>query len=541
MQIKDATFVIVDLETTGVRASHDRILEIGAVKVRSDTVEDTFQTLIDPGCRIPRRITQITGITPADIAGEPEVSAVLPDFIEFAGDAVFVAHNCTFDWNFIRAELDRAGLPPLKNQKLCTLRLARRLLPGLPSRSLGNLIQFFELQPDSRHRALSDALATRQILDRLLSRLEKQYEITDMQGLLRFQNTRYANRRGNQQHIREDRLKELPHSPGVYRMLGKSGRLLYVGKARMLSERVRTYFAGREGHDAHVRRMIQQVREIDWIQTGTELEALLLESKLIKEHTPPFNRAGRTYRQRPFLRLGEIADAGWVTLVEHIRSDGAKYYGPMASRKEAILLARAMVALYGVSSDSFQPPERTGVALGAVRIGGPLTREGFLNAIDFLEGEASDALAVTERGMHEASRRQEYELAAQLRDNQAVMESVDMRPNFLRTALLERTGAVLYVQKDSMEIHFMAHGIPVAHIIWPCDQEILDAAKAKFYSQVHQPPDRLSLQQVDAIRILGSWMFREREHISVLVLSAGDSFPTFEEALESSLHQFYPE
>ena len=544
MQIKDATFVIVDLETTGTRMSHDRILEIGAVKVRSDTVEDTFNTLVDPMRRISRRITRLTGITPADVFGEPEVLEVLPDFVEFIGDAVFVAHNCVFDWKFIDAELSRAGLPALKNQRLCTARLARRLLSGLPSRSLESLISFFELRPDSRHRALSDALATQQVFARLLNRLEKQHGITELEELLRYQNTRYVKRGGNQHkhdYIRQNRFKELPSSAGVYRMIGKGGKLLYVGKARVLSERVRSYFAGTEGHATHIRKMVRQIHEIDWTQTETELEALLLESRLIKEHVPPFNKAGRTYRQQPFLRLGKIANSNWVTLIEHIRADGARHYGPMASRQEAVFVARALVSLYGVASDSFRSLGRTGMGLEAARIGAPLTDEGFLHAIDFLEGKNSDALATLERSIYAASEAQEYEVAAQRRDSLAIMRTIHARPYFLRTPLLERRGAVLYPWKNKIEVHFMAYGAPVAHIVWPCDQQILDAAKTEFHNQMCRPPDRLSMQQVDAIRLFGSWMFRERENVSVLVPSAEEASSTFDATLESLLHELCPD
>lgn len=542
MRIKDAEFVIVDLETTGMHANQDQILEIGAVRVKGNKVEDTFERLVDPGCEVSWRITQITGITTADVCGQPQVAEVLPDFVEFVGNAIFVAHNVAFDWKFIASELSRAGLPALKNQTLCTVRLARRLLKGLPSRSLESLIKHFDINPGDRHRALSDACATQEVLTQLLLMLERQHEITELDELLHFQNIPYAKNPADQQrleHIRKNYLKKLPHSPGVYQMLRKDGKLLYIGKARVLSERVRSHFTGTEGHAQHIRAMIRQVHDIEWTQTETELEALLLESRLIKEHIPPFNKAGRKHRSRTFLRLGEISNSSWVILTKHVRADGARHYGPMATHKEATHLAQVLVSLYGASPNAFRSSEQDGIGLESSRIGGPLTEEGFVCAIAFLEGRDTQALSLLESRMKEASQVQKYERAAQIRDELEFMKTIHSRPHFLCTALLERTGAVLYTLKGKIEIHFMAYGFPIAHAVWPCDPDTFNAVKSIFHERVLYPPDRLTMQQVDAITVLGAWMFKERESISVLPLTSNGSRSEFDAALEEMLDQIH--
>ncbi len=538
MKIKDAKFVIVDVETTGMQAQQDRIIEIGAVRMQAEVVEATFATLVDPDCRIPRQITRITGIKPSDVIGAPQAFQVLPDFVEFMEDAIFVAHNCSFDSKFIAAELNRARLPALPNKRLCTVRLARRLLPGLPSRSLGSLIKFFELDPSDRHRALSDAIATQQVLTRLLKKLEIQYEITDLEDLLHFQNRRYKRTTANQMRqarVLECLKDELPASPGIYQMKSREGKLLYIGKAKVLSERVRSYFSGTEGHASHIREMVRKVHDVKWKTTSTEVEAILLESQLIKEYTPPFNKVGRAYHHRSFLRLGSIANAGWVTLIKHIRADGARHYGPFASRNEAILLAQAIVALYGDSPDSFRTPERVGVGLETAQIGGPLTNEGFSQAIAFLEGRDPNVLKALAHQIQEASMAQEYELAAQRHKWLKVMELIYARPSFMRTALLDRTGAVLYTMEDKTEIHFMAYGCPVAHVVWPCDDDLFHSSKAEFHARAKHSPERLSVQQVDAISLLGMWMFKELKYISVLPMRPDDLPSEFDATLEALL------
>lgn len=542
MRIEDAEFVVVDVETTGLRADHDRIIEIGAVRVKGHEPDDVFAHLVDPECMVPGRITQITGITTNDVLGQPKMSEVLPDFIEFLGDAVFVAHYAKFDWGFIQAALHRAELPPLQNRTLCTVRLARRLLRGLPSRSLGSLIKHFGLPADRLHRARSDAFATQGVLVRLLRMLERQHEITDLEEVLHFQNAPYKKSAAGQERLEEIRkhyLSKLPDLPGVYRMRRKDGKLLYIGKARLLSERVRSYFAGTESQPKHIRAMIRQIHDIKWTETGTELEALLLESCLIKEHVPPYNKAAKEYRNQPFLRLGKISSANWVTLIEHVRADGAKHYGPMANRKEAIHLAQLLVSLYGASPESFRSPRRLGIGLETARIGGPLTEDGFLRAVEILEGHGTQVLSALETRMQEASRAKEYELAAKFRDWLEIVKRIHSRPQFLRTPLLERTGAAIHTFKGKIEVHFMACGVPVAHSKWPCDQNAFNQVKATFHERVLDAPDRLSRQQMDAVRVLGAWMFRERAGITVLPLAIGGSLPEFDAALEAVLDQMH--
>lgn len=540
MEIKDAEFVIVDLETTGMRADQDRILEIGAVKVRAGQVQDTFEQLVDPECTVTRRISQITGIQPTDAFGQPKISEVLPDFVEFLGAAVFVAHNSKFDWKFIKAELRRADLPMLKNRTLCTVRLARRILTGLPSKSLRSLVKYFHIQDHHAHRGLSDALATQQVLTRLLDRLKNEHKITELEDVLHFQNAHYVRNAAGWkrlEHIRENYLNKLPESPGVYRMLKKDGKLLYIGKAGVLRDRVRSYFVGIESRAKHIRAMTLQVYGIEWEETATELEALLLESRSIKEHVPPFNKAAKEYRNRPFLRLGEISNSGWITLIEHVRADGSKHYGPMGSRKEAIHLTEMLVFLYGESPDSFQTQARLGVGLESSRIGGRLTEEGFQCANALLEGRDSDVMATLKSRMIQASESQEYECAAKIRDWLEVMNAIHSRPHFFRIPLLERTGAVIYMFDGKIEIHFMAYGIPIAHTVWPCDQNIFKKVKSSFHKETLHQPSRLTMQQVDAISVLAAWMFKQRNRITVLPLTASGSPAEFDAALGKMIDQ----
>ena len=172
----------------------------------------------------------------------------------------------------------------------------------------------------------------------------------------------------------------------------------------------------------------------------------------------------------------------------------------------------------------------------AAQIGGALTEQGYAHAIAFLEGQNSDALTQMEKHMNEASKSMLYELAAKRRDWLTVMEKICVRPHFLRTALLERTGAIINELNVKTEVHFMAYGAPVAHLVWPCNQELFHTACTEFYDKVLDPPERISMQRVEAISLLGTWIFKERDHIKVLPLGANEDLQAFGKSLESLLH-----
>ncbi|MEL6973297.1 MAG: 3'-5' exonuclease, partial [Bacteroidota bacterium] len=156
---KDQRFAIVDVETTGGRASRDKITEIGIVLYDGQEIIDTYQSLINPNTYIPAGIVQLTGITQDMVREAPLFHEIARNIVEFTEGAIFVAHNVRFDYGFLREEFKRLGYTYSRKQ-LCTVRLSRKAFPGLPSYSLENLIRHFGIPTDARHRALADALAT---------------------------------------------------------------------------------------------------------------------------------------------------------------------------------------------------------------------------------------------------------------------------------------------------------------------------------------------------------------------------------------------
>ncbi|TDI71817.1 MAG: DNA polymerase III subunit epsilon, partial [Bacteroidetes bacterium] len=328
----DRPLVITDTETTGLSPIRNRLIEIGATRIVDGEEPISFSQLIDPGESIPYRITRLTGITSSMVIGCPDASVVIRQFEKFLGDGILVAHNLSFDRGFLNAERERLGLGAMQNPGLCTVRLARRLLPGLRSKSLGSLAKFFRIEDYGRHRAFRDVEITLEVLKRLLSIAFREHSVESLDELLEMQTRTYARINPFSKHIvqiRRDILPDIPGCPGVYQMQDGRGHVLYVGKAKNLSKRVRSYFNAIEAHTPRIRQLVSKVRTVEWTRTATELEALLLEARMIRDLDPSFNRAQRKTIPRPFLRIAMGHKYPKITANVFPKDDGAEYYGPL--------------------------------------------------------------------------------------------------------------------------------------------------------------------------------------------------------------------
>ncbi|HEX5408629.1 MAG TPA: 3'-5' exonuclease [Gemmatimonadaceae bacterium] len=198
-ELEALSYVVVDVETTGMNALlGDRVTEIAAVVVRGGRIAEQFQTLVNPERPIPSMITALTHITPQMVRHAPRFREIAPDLLQFLQGHVFVAHNAEFDWRFVSAEVARATNRQLTGRRLCTVRLARRVLPQLRSRKLDSLAQFYNVTITDRHRAAGDALATAHILLRLLDAARERdcRGWTDLEGLLGARSRGRRRRRG---------------------------------------------------------------------------------------------------------------------------------------------------------------------------------------------------------------------------------------------------------------------------------------------------------------------------------------------------------
>ncbi len=335
--LRDVPFVVVDLETTGGSPRDSRITEIGAVLVTGGERIGTFQALVNPQEPIPPLISQLTGIDDFLVREEPPIEAVLPAFLEFARGAVFVAHNARFDFSFLNENLGRLDYPLLEGPPVCTAKLARRVVwPEVPNVRLHTLAQYFRTRVKPTHRALDDALACSEVLDGLL-------DLGGRLGILTLGDLREAVRARGRPHYGKIRLADpLPHAAGVYRFVGRDERVLYVGKARDLRARVKSYFYG-DGRKK-IENLLGEVRRVEGdVTPGGELEALVLEARLIHQHEPKYNRRGKTWRRFAYLKVDPSEAYPRLKVVHRAASgDGCTYLGPFSGGGAARLAKEAL-------------------------------------------------------------------------------------------------------------------------------------------------------------------------------------------------------
>ena len=328
--LRDATFCVVDLETTGGSAAGgSMITEIGAVKVRGGEVLGEFQTLVNPQTEIPAFIAVLTGISNTMVADAPRIDSALPAFLEFAAGTVLVAHNAPFDVGFLRHFAELQGRPWPRFEVLDTARLARRVITrdDAPNCKLSSLARVFNSSTTPNHRALADARATVDVLHGLMERLGG-LGVHTLEELQTF-SSRVSPAQRRKRHLAE----ALPHAPGVYLFRDDSSRVLYVGTSRDLRTRVRSYFTASETR-SRMGEMVGLAESVTGIECATPLEAEVRELRLIAEHKPRYNRRSRFPDRVHFLKLTREP---WprLSMVRRVIADDADYLGPFSSRKTA--------------------------------------------------------------------------------------------------------------------------------------------------------------------------------------------------------------
>ncbi|HEX9208235.1 MAG TPA: exonuclease domain-containing protein [Steroidobacteraceae bacterium] len=318
----------VDLETTGGLAAHHRIIEVGIVLLEDGAVVEEWSTLVQPGLRIPPSIAAFTGIDDAMVADAPRFEDVAVEVRRRLEGRLFVAHNARFDYGFLRTEFRRLGVR-FAAPVLCTVRLSRALYAGHARHNLDTLIERFGLSCTARHRALGDA----QVLPALLAAFEGDLGSDVLQAAVTdaLRETRLP------AHLPPGLADDLPEGPGVYLFRGADGALLYVGKSRNIRSRVFGHFGG-EHRSGKESKLTRQVREVEWIETGGELGALLLESRLVKELAPSGNRRLRRSAGDCVVRL---VDTGAGLVPETLPLDEVDFdpdtrvFGPFRTEKDA--------------------------------------------------------------------------------------------------------------------------------------------------------------------------------------------------------------
>lgn len=439
--LRETTFVVVDLETTGGRTRGsdgtppDAITEIGAVKVRGGVVLGEFATLVDPQRSIPPQIVRLTGITTAMVCDAPTIDAVLPMFLEFAGGSVLVAHNAGFDVGFLRAAAQRCEIPWPRPQVLCTVRLARRVLSReeAPSVRLAALARLFAVAAQPTHRALDDARATVDVLHALIERVGNQgvHTFADLRSYL--PDVTPAQRR---KKVLAD---PLPHRPGVYLFRGPAGEVLYVGTAVDLRRRVSQYFTGADPR-GRMKEMVSLATAVDHVECAHPLEAGVRELRMLAAHAPPYNRRSRFPHRWWWVTLTDEAFPR-LSVVRSPRHDRA--VGPFRSRADAAETAGLLARFSGIRTCTARLARgaRHGPACPEAEVSPcPAARDvtatqyaaAVARAAALIDGLDNGALNDAVRQVSVLAERRHYESAARLRDRTATAVETLWRGQRLR-------------------------------------------------------------------------------------------------------------
>ena len=274
-------YSVVDIETTGNGYRGQKITEISIFIFDGEKIVDEFTSLVNPEQKIPHFITNLTGITDAMVRTAPKFYEIAKKIAEITKDTIFVAHNVNFDYNIIRDEFKSLGFD-FKRKKLCTVRLSRKIIPGLASYSLGNICSAEGIEIAARHRAKGDAEATVELFRRLIIRDHK------------FTINSFLNAKSREATLPplldKQVVDTLPEKHGVYYFKNEKKEVIYVGKANNIKQRVISHFYDKKKKE---RTMCLETADISYTETGSELIALLHESSEIKHLYPKFNRAQR--------------------------------------------------------------------------------------------------------------------------------------------------------------------------------------------------------------------------------------------------------
>jgi DNA polymerase-3 subunit epsilon len=419
--LSKVTFCVLDLETTGGSPADCAITEVGAVKVKMGEVVGTFQTLVNPGEPVPAFIRLLTGITDEALVDAPPIETVLPSLLEFVRDTVLVAHNARFDVSFVNAALARGSYPPLSNRVVDTATLARKILAGeVPNNKLATLARYLRCTREPTHRAFADAMATVEVLHCLIERASG-YGVTTLEDLVAMSATRIDGT------FNKIRLAEgLPRGPGVYRFLGAQGQTLYVGKAKDLRTRVRSYFYGDPRRK--MRDLLRETQDVVVEQHATMLEAEVAEARAIAREIPPYNRSGKRSGAW-YLKVAIRGKHPKVAPSRTPKDDGGIYIGPFRTMRSVRVLQDAVRDALQIHRCT-EPARCKGCAFAELGTCSPPERShrGELHRlVSAVTHDPSIVLDGIQARMSRLARQERFEEAAEVRERGARLEKALLR------------------------------------------------------------------------------------------------------------------
>ncbi len=548
--IEDTTFVVCDVETTGLSPKFNRITEISLIKLRNDEIIDKYTTLINPGQHIPYGITQLTGITNEDVFDKPPFSEVAHKIIDFITDnngteIVFTGHNVSFDYKFVSESFKRLDKPYYLNlNTLCTCKLSRRLLRTLGSKSLGNVAKHLNIRIKNKHRAYDDTLATAKILMHFIQLLQEEYDYESIDEIIKFQNSKIFTEEKKPLALKRVNLslKDIPKDPGVYFMRSSSNEIIYIGKAKNLKDRVSSYFRHNDNHSYKIRKLLTSVRKLEFEITDSELSALILESKMIKKYKPRFNTAIKRFRFHPFLKFDVQNEFPKLDYVYEIENDNAYYYGPFMSKGTVRYIHKEIYDRYKLRKceDKTIKAKNTNSNCMYFDIGKceapcnmtiPMSkyRDEVSKVHKFIISEGSNSITgLLREQMSKNAENENYEKAALYRDRLADIVKVMSYQKVITSAINNKKIIIKCDNESKRELFFIQNGKLAKTITLnrdddfnqrPVSEELSEVIETLYFSLNKFVKHKFSQIELDEIKVISNWLALNRNKNTFLELN----------------------
>lgn len=527
--IEKTEFVVVDIETTGSDNINDRITDIAVVVVKNGKITNEYSTLLNPHKPIPDFIQRMTGITNNMVRNAPESENVLKEILPmFQGEnKVFVAHNVSFDYNFIRQNYSRHWIEFPQMQQLCTVKLAKKILPKGTKVNLSSLAQHFKIPIINRHSALGDAKATAIALIELLQIIEEDYGVMDLKELLILQNrnNRYSSTQNEKIRSFKNRIDLIPESPGVYYFYDKNGSPLYIGKSKNLKNRISTYFQDSGVNSKKIFEMLTQVNDFKYICLQSELHALLYESEEIKRYIPKYNSVLKKYRQYHFLKLTN-EDFPKLELVRGISDNKAEYFGPIPNQNLASELFDIVNLNFKLKKCNTKINEKDVIQdciykemLLCLAPCKGMTKEQYIKESEalrkFLDGDTKTILQKLEKQMQSYSDNLKFEQAGIIKKKiELIKKYIKKSNNSLN--IMDRSSFILispeHNREKTISVFYIKSGLLEKHyeIGRKADFEIIENDINQIYIDDNYSTN-LSIKNINEIKIIRSWANKEKE------------------------------
>lgn len=523
LQFDKAEYSVFDFETTGTSAVHDRVIEIGIVKIRNGKIIDTFQSYINPGRQVPYQITMITGITNADVENAPFFDEVFPEIKNFIGDSVLVAHHLNFDHSFLKHECLNSGLQMPDNSAICTLKLAKRLYPDLPSRSLGNLSRTFRIKHRNVHRGLGDATATAKVFLKMFKTLKEEHNIESISDLVHFQNIPS----GKQYKLIKKKLAQdyssVPDDPGIYFFKNSKNDIIYIGKAKSLKNRISSYFLNNTPRKT--REIIKKADRLGYQITNTELTALLSEAELIKEAKPKMNTLLKKYSNNYFIKVSTTHKFPTVDVATNFCTDGNDYFGPYPNRETTRQIKEIIDKTFQLRecSDTEFSKKRKCYLADIERCFAPCINEevtDFYNSEltkvnEFLGGYNQSAVDRLLNKMKDLSQRQKFEEAAQIRDTiNSIFKQLN-KASILKEPINKANVMIEILGTKNNDYLLMLEGKVFIKDFIIEQKPLFEKALENYFSGTVQLFKELADKDLERLKISLSWLVRNKTRIKV--------------------------